>query len=470
MQLQFAWSGPVPDTGVVFHDDGTTLPHPALVDASAYAGIQFWLWVSPDTAASVGSSLFVGLADRNQIPEGGVCDVHDPGAKACSFAAAVVSAGMAQNHGSGRVFADDGSKLGTLSGGWQHVWAPWSSFTTNPYFGGANEAKVDPSALAWLELFVEEDSTSGPGVPFDFCIYDLGFLPKSDTPVPPDAGTSCRGSATGTLIDDMSGSSISLAPPACGTKGGWTAFSSGTLTTPAGVPATLSSCGSLCQPLYSPLPASSPGPMVAGADGAAPQAMCVAGQTSPVQYSAGGLTLEFALSGAVPAGGPAWTSGGGSGITTDPPPALIDASQYSGVEFWLWVSPDTVAEVASDFEVFLIDKNQLRGAGVCDPTDTSGSYACAGAVAAVSFSVAAGSQGSGPLFGDNGSELTGLVAGWQHVQAPWSSFLSNPYYGGANERVVDPRALAFAQFMVQQSRPSAPTIQFDYCIYGLKFY
>jgi hypothetical protein len=181
MTLVLAWSGPVPDGGVVFLDDGT-VPHPALVDASAYAGIAFWLWVSPDVAASVGSGLFVTLTDKNQVPEGGVCDVHDPGAKACSFAAAVVSTTMAQVHSSGRLFADDGSKLAALSGGWQHVWAPWSSFTTNPYYGGANEAKVDPSALGWLQVFVENDSTSGPGVPFNFCIYDLRFLPESAVP------------------------------------------------------------------------------------------------------------------------------------------------------------------------------------------------------------------------------------------------------------------------------------------------
>jgi hypothetical protein len=149
---------------------------------------------------------------------------------------------------------------------------------------------------------------------------------------------------------------------------------------------------------------------------------------------------------------------------------LIDASQYSGVQFWLWVSADTAAAVASSFEVSLVDKNQLRGGGKCDPTDTTSIHACAGATAGVSFSVAAAVQGTGPLFGTDGSELTTLVEGWQLVRAPWSSFISNPYYGGANESVVDPKTLAFAEFMVQQTRPSGSAIPFDFCIYGLTFY
>jgi hypothetical protein len=412
------------------------------------------------------------LFDKNETPGGGVCDVNASGANACGEANAAISSSMAQSHGSGRLFADDGSKLNALSGGWQHLWAPWTSFTTNPYYGGANEAKVDPRTLAVVVFWVEQDSTSGPALPFDFCIYQLSFLPKSDVPVPPDGGTPCSGPATGTLIDDMTASSISLTPPACGTKGACYAISSGTLTTPVGDAAKVSSCGSLCQSLYSPLPAEFPGPLATGVDGGMPQAMCVAGQTRPEQYAVGGLTLELAFSGAVPADGPALSFWNGrSGITTDPPPALIDASQYSGIEFWLWVSPDTVAEVASDFEVWLTDKNQLPGVSNCDPTDTSGIDACAYATAAVSFSVvAAGQQGAGPLLADDGSELTGLVAEWQHIRAPWSSFLANTYYGGANERAVDPKTLAFAQFLVQQMRPSAPAISFDYCIYGLKFY
>lgn len=178
MQLVLAWSG----------GRNSTDPPQALIDASDYAGIQFWLWVPPDTAASVSANLLVGVADKNLLPGGGVCNVNDTGTKACGLAAAAVSSSMAQAHGSGRLLADDGSTLGVLSGGWQHVWAPWSSFTTNPNWGGANEQTVDPSTLWWVALWVEHDSTSAPGVPFDFCIYQLSFLSKSDVPVPPDGG------------------------------------------------------------------------------------------------------------------------------------------------------------------------------------------------------------------------------------------------------------------------------------------
>ncbi len=446
---------------------------PALIDASDYAGIQFWLWVSPDTAASVSSSLLVGIFDKNQTPGGGVCDVNSSGANACGYAAAAVSSTMAQNHGSGRLFADDGSKLTALSGGWQHVWAPWSSFTTNPYWGGANEAKVDPRTLGAVELWVEQDNTSGSAVPFDFCVYELSFLPKSDLPAldggAEDGGetvTFCTGPATGALIDDMSGSSISLTPPPCGTKGTWYAISDGTLTIPTVDPSIASNCGSDCQSLYSPLPAGFPG--ATGDAGVAPgaQAMCVAGTTGTSQYGGAGMQLVLGWSGAVPDGGAYATDAG----TMVPAPALIDASDYGGIEFLLWVSPDTAAAVASSFEVALVDKNQLRGGGKCDPTDTTSIHACAGATAGVSFSVAAASEGTGPLFGADGSELTTLVGGWQLVRAPWSSFLANPYYGGANESVVDPKTLAFADFVVAQDRPSGPAIPFDFCIYGLTFY
>ncbi|HJX66644.1 MAG TPA: hypothetical protein VJ860_22120 [Polyangia bacterium] len=446
---------------------------PALIDASDYGGIEFWLWVSPDTAASVSSSLLVGIFDRNQTPGGGVCDVNSSGANACGYAAAAVSSSMAQNHGSGRLFADDGSKLTALSGGWQHVWAPWSSFTTNTYWGGANEAKVDPRTLGAVELWVEQDNTSGPAVPFDFCVYELSFLPKSDLPAldggAEDGGetvTFCTGPATEALIDDMSGSSISLTPPSCGTKGTWHAISDGTLTIPTVDPSIASNCGSDCQSLYSPLPAGFSG--ATGDAGVAPgaQAMCVAGTTGTSQYGGAGMQLVLAWSSAVPDGGAYATDAG----TMVPAPALIDASDYGGIQFLLWVSPDTAAAVASSFEVALVDKNQLRGGGKCDPTDTTSIHACAGATAGVSFSVAAASEGTGPLFGADGSELSTLVGGWQLVRAPWSSFLANPYYGGANESVVDPKTLAFADFVVAQDRPSGPAIPFDFCIYGLTFY
>jgi hypothetical protein len=295
----------------------------------------------------------------------------------------------------------------------------------------------------------------------------------------------CTGPASGALIDDMSGSNISLAPPPCGSPGGWTAWSPapGILTSPAGDTLILSNCGSLCQSLYSPPPAGFPGttapPLDAGpvdagtADGKASgtQAMCVAGQTSPKQYDWSGMTLTFAYTGTGARGtGPTKISSPSFGFTTDPPPALIDASQYSGFEFWLWASPDTAAAMSAGFVVQLVDKNQLPGGGVCDPNATSGKKPCNVASAGISFSTTATSQGTGLLLGADGFELSSLAPGWQLVRAPWSSFLANPYYGGGNEKSVDPTTLAYAQFVIEQNSANSAAIPFDFCVSGLMFY
>jgi hypothetical protein len=183
------------------------------------------------------------------------------------------------------------------------------------------------------------------------------------------------------------------------------------------------------------------------------------------------MTLTFAYSGTPPSRtGPAKISSRSFGFTTDPPPALIDASQYSGIEFWLWASPGTVTAMSAAFVVELIDRNQLPGGGVCNPNATSGSMPCSGASAGISYSTAAASQGTGGLLGADGGELTALAPGWQLVRTPWSSFLSNPYYGGGNEKSVDPTTLAFAEFVIEQDSANNSTIPFDFCVYGLNFY
>jgi hypothetical protein len=317
-----------------------------------------------------------------------------------------------------------------------------------------------------INLTVSDTGTLGP--------IDGG--PSVDAAPPVDY---CTGPASGALIDDMSGPSISLAPPSCGSPGNWTAWSiaPGTLTVPAGGPAVLSDCGSLCQSLYSPLPAGFFG-IVDSFDGgtidggpASPQAMCIAGQTSPKQYDWSGLTLAFAYSGAPPSGtGPRKISSPSFGFTTDPPPALLDASGYSGIEFWLWASADTAAAMSKGFVVQLVDKQQLPGGGVCDANATTGKKPCHGASAGISFSAAAASEGTGLLLGADGFELTALAPGWQLVRAPWSSFLANPNYGGGNEKSVDPTTLAFAQFVIEQTGANGPAIPFDFCVYGLSFY
>jgi hypothetical protein len=67
--------------------------------------------------------------------------------------------------------------LTSLAGGWQLIQAPWSSFTPNTYYGGANENVVDPSTLAFLQFLVQQDSSSGPAISFDFCVYQVAFYP-----------------------------------------------------------------------------------------------------------------------------------------------------------------------------------------------------------------------------------------------------------------------------------------------------
>ena len=332
-------------------------------------------------------------------------------------------------------------------------------------------------------------------VTYNLTVADTSSLGTTDGGAPVDANqpaSFCTGPASGALIDDMSGSNISLAPPSCGSPGGWTASSAapgatfsgapGVLTTPAGDPSIVSNCGSLCQTLYSPLPASLPattaspdaGPVDSGtadAGESSPQAMCVAGHTGPEQYYWSGMSLTFAYSGTPPSPtGPRKVPSPSLGFTTDPPPALIDASQYAGIELWLWASPDTATAMSTAFVVQLVDKNQLPGGGVCNPNAISGTKPCSRASAAIASSTAATTQGTGALFAADGSKLTSLAPGWQLVRAPWSSFVPNPSYGGGNEQSVDPKTLAFAGFVVEQDGASGPAIPFDFCVYGLRFY
>ena len=74
------------------------------------------------------------------------------------------------------------------------------------------------------------------------------------------------------------------------------------------------------------------------------------------------------------------------------------------------------------------------------------------------------------LLDADGNEMTSLAPGWQLVRAPWRNFVSNPNYGGGNEKSVDPTTLAFAQFVVEQDSPNSTAIPFDFCVHGLKFY
>jgi hypothetical protein len=363
------------------------------------------------------------------------------------------------------------------AGGWFILLAPLSPGSHTIH------TRLQDSAYAGWPAFLYD-------VTYNLTVTGTSSLGTADGGAPIDAPMSpaqavnhYTGPASGALIDDMSGSNISLQPPSCGSPGGWTASSPapGILNTPAGNTSIVSNCGSLCQSLYSPLPAGFPGSTAsldAGAldsgtvDGGASslQAMCIAGQTGPQQYSWSGMTLTFAYSGTPTSGNGPVGILSASGFTTNPPPALIDAGQYTGIEFWLWASPNTAAALSSAFAVYLIDKNQLPGGGVCNPYVTSGAKPCSYASAGVSFSTVATTNAAGSLLGADGSELPSLAPGWQLVRAPWSSFVSNPYYGGGNEKSVDPTTLAFAQFAVMQDSANGAAIPFDLCVYGLKFY
>lgn len=321
---------------------------------------------------------------------------------------------------------------------------------------------------------------------------DAGRETGPDSSHPADASSvnACSGPVTEALIDDMTGASISFVPPPCATQGAWTVGTGagGTLTTPAGNGSILGICGSLCESLYSSLPAGFPG-TTAGADAgsgsadapggdggtSAPRALCLSGQTAATQYSGlAWMTVEFAFSGTVPDGGPAIVNVGGNYLDT-PPPALINASQYGGIQFWLWVSPSTVAPVTSSFEVCLNDKFDTVGAvseGGCDPS-SQGPTACGMACADISQSTAALSQSAGALLDQGGGVLTALSPGWQLVKAPWANFLLNPYYGGAIESAVDPTSLTYLSMVVQQDLApdaGAAPIPFDFCVYRLAFY
>ena len=351
-----------------------------------------------------------------------------------------------------------------------------TTFVLPPVSIAAVEVPDNGVATAWTYGEAQREISSGPQtlaagttstatVDASAAAGDAGAGSTVGTGCPTPGGTDagaylCTGPATGTLIDDMSGSSISLTPPSCGAKGAWTVSNwsadptfPGSFTVPSGDPTVLLECGSRCQSLYSPLPAGFPGAVGTGDDGGAlgPQAMCVAGLTGTSQYDGAGMFLELAFSG-----------------TSVSHPALIDASAYGGIEFWLWVSPSTAASVGPTFLVQLVDKNQIPEGGVCD-ANGSGVNACAAAMAGLSGSPAAEARRAGTLYTDDGSELRLLAGGWQHVRAPWSSFVASPWWGGANEQTVDPRTLAGMSFFVSQDNVSGPAVPFDYCIYQLSF-
>jgi hypothetical protein len=299
-----------------------------------------------------------------------------------------------------------------------------------------------------------------------------------DAPAAPDRNvvlSFCTGPAPRALIDDMSGPSISLPPLPCGTEGEWNLVvqnndpaKPATITVPTGNLATMSNCGSLCQPLYSPLPTGYPGSNPPPVDAGLPQAMCIAGQAGAALYDTAGMILTFGFSGPVPVASKSSMLDGG---VPDgwPPVELVDASAYAGIEFWLWVSPETAAVASSNFLVMVADKNQTAGGGVCDRWVAEGPTACAAAAAGVSGGAATSTTGAGPLLDDNGRLLASIAGGWQRVQVPWDNFRPNPGWGGANESALDPTTLAGIAFIVQQQSQRPTMFPFDFCVFQLAF-
>lgn len=263
----------------------------------------------------------------------------------------------------------------------------------------------------------------------------------------------CVGSATSSnaVIDNMSASTITFVPPTCAMKGSWFTFvdDSGTVTPPQG-----------SMFMYMSRPAGFPG--AASGDGGSgdaggPEAACIMGQTASTQYAVAGMGVQL---GSVnpPADGGASTS------------ALINASTFNGVEFWLYVPDATTAtNLTQQLIIQFFDKQEDPTAGVCDPAGTAGT-ACGAAGAAATGSAVASTNGAGPLsIGDAGA--TAFVAGWQLVQVPWASLLVNTYFGGTNETSVDNTTLTKLQFQVQTTAGDASAgISYNFCVAQVQFY
>ncbi|HXX66772.1 MAG TPA: hypothetical protein VEK07_06310 [Polyangiaceae bacterium] len=260
------------------------------------------------------------------------------------------------------------------------------------------------------------------------------------------------------LIDNMT--STATGPIAfvatCAEKGAWYTFADdGATVTPAQ--------GS--QFTYSALPSGYPGPGGGGSSstsdggdgGSSAQAACVSGTTAATQYAVAGMGVQ--LGSVNPP-----TDGGAS------QPALINASSFTGVEFWLWASSATAAEVSSSLIVQFGDVNEDPSYGVCNPDASGLPTSCGSAGAAVSGSPVSSSNGAGALTVEDGGNAT-IVSGWQLIQVPWTNFLVNQYYGGAQETQLDPAALTKLQFQIQQVAADASAgIMFDFCVKDVSFY
>ena len=282
---------------------------------------------------------------------------------------------------------------------------------------------------------------------------------------------SCTATATGTsqaLIDNQSaptGTRIAFSPTfmptICGMVGTWYDYNSGSGATMG----TIGPSDSMGRYVFSALPPGLPAdagvPMTdsgatergaedsadGGADGSATSAKgaCVNGVTGSALYNTSGLGFNFTR---VP--------GTDGGVGGSPIQAPVNASSYTGIQFWVWGAADGGTQ-----SVFLslADINETQGFGspgtptrtgfLCDPAN-AGATACGATRASVTFG-----------------------AGWTLEQVAFRSLNPIPGYGSSNESssMVDPSTLTWLQWQIQQVVDDAGAgVPFNFCIYGLSFY
>jgi hypothetical protein len=296
-----------------------------------------------------------------------------------------------------------------------------------------------------------------PCGPSAYCTNPLTCTPSAYCESPSDGGggnlTICSGPATEATIDDMTASTITFTPPSCATKGEWFTYvdgyadGTGTIT-----PATTQAFTYSALPDPAGLPAGVVAVSDAGAGGVpGPMAACVKGSTNTTQYEGALMAVQLGNSRPAPDG----TSS----------PAMIDASAYTGIQFWLWASADTASAISESFEAQLHDKNETLIFGICN--GLQGQFGCGPGIAAVSGSAIAALFSSGALLGADGGNAT-VSAGWQLIKTPFVNFIPYYYYGGGNETAVDPKTLTIVRFEIANA--AAASVAFDYCVYDLAFY
>jgi hypothetical protein len=138
-------------SAVAIGDAGTL---PALIDGSAYQGIEFWLWQASDGLIPA-PEFWVLAADQAETRGYGVCD-------------ASANSGPTECVGPVMTLAPQA--------GW-HFWqVPWTSFVSLQNTGSGNETALDPTTLTGFTFQVQEQAPGATtGVPFNFCVLALSF-------------------------------------------------------------------------------------------------------------------------------------------------------------------------------------------------------------------------------------------------------------------------------------------------------